>query len=168
MKQESWINRYIRWFHVFENTFLCFLLTALILLSFVQISGRMFFNKGFSSADQIIYQLLLWLALTGAAIATRENEHITIDVVSRFVSQNLRKRIQVVTSGFSVVVCGILTYSSVRFLIDEMEAETSLFDNVPVWPFEIIMPVAFGIITLRFAFQMINSMKIARKPENRK
>jgi TRAP-type C4-dicarboxylate transport system permease small subunit len=40
--------------------------------------------------------------------------------------------------------------------MDEKAMGTTIFNDIPVWYFQIIIPVGFGLITFRF---MINALK---------
>jgi len=104
------VNRVIVYYRNFENAVVYTLLSLLILLSFAQVGGRLLFNTGFSDADPIICHLVLWLGLLGAVLATREKQHITIDIVSRFVTGKKLYAIQIITGLFTTCVCSSLTW----------------------------------------------------------
>jgi TRAP-type C4-dicarboxylate transport system permease small subunit len=53
------------------------------------------------------------------------------------------------------VVCGALTWFSVKFVADSLTAGDTLLNGVPAWPLQLIMPIAFALITYRFAFQAL-------------
>jgi len=143
-----------------ENFIVYALLTILILLSFAQVAGRLLFNKGLPDADPIIYHLVLWLALLGAVLATREKQHITIDIVSRFVSGSFLNIIQLITGVFTSGVCGILAFIAIRFLKDEMKYNSMKIIGLPIWVFQIIIPLSFALMCIRFS---INTSEIFLK-----
>jgi len=45
-----------------------------------------------------------------------------------------------------------------EFVSMEIESNTTLFQNVPSWYFEIIIPVGFALIALRFVFKIIEQI----------
>lgn len=149
-------DRFKRWIHIlhkFENTILYILLGTMVILAFTQISGRLFFGTGFFWADAILYNLVLWVCLVGAAIGTRRKEHITIDVIHRILKPTPQKIVRIFTDIFSGLVCSALTYAAIRFIIDEMMFKTQLTGNWPAWPFQLILPMAFTVIAARFFIQ---------------
>jgi C4-dicarboxylate transporter DctQ subunit len=95
--------------------------------------------------------LVLWIALLGAATATKEGRHINIDVISRVLPDRGRVAIRALTDFFSTFICLLLIQASLKFIRDEFQAGTLAFLNIPTWTATVIFPVAFGLIALRFA-----------------
>ena len=157
------LKQLISHIHQLENWVLTFLIGALVVLSFVQISGRLFINRNFSGADQIIYHLVLWVALAGAMVATRNKEHITIDIINRFSNDLYRPYINLLTNLFSTFICLLLTWSSIRFIMDEIAYQSTIMENIPAWPFQLIMPIAFFIISTRFFIHFCQNCQIILK-----
>ena len=71
-----------------EKFFVVVMLSVMILLAFLQIVLRNAFSTGISWGDPIVRYLVLWVAFIGASLATKEEKHITIEVLSRWVSAN--------------------------------------------------------------------------------
>ncbi len=146
----------LRWIAIFEDGLLVFLLSAMILVAALQIVLRNFFDLGLSWGDQTLRILVLWVALMGAVAASRENKHINIDVLLRFLTVRGRALSQVVVGGFTALICGFVAYYAGRFVFLDYEAGTKIYGNVPAWVVEIILPAGFALISLRyliFAFQ---------------
>ena len=70
------------------------LLISMILLSSGQIVLRNFFDIGIIWIDPLLRVLVLWTALVGATVASRENKHIRIDLLSRYFERNTLRLIQ--------------------------------------------------------------------------
>ena len=68
-----------------EKFVLISILSFVIGLSFLQVILRNFFGSGFIWGDVFLRQMVLWIGLIGASIATKENRHINIDIVSRII-----------------------------------------------------------------------------------
>ncbi len=73
-----------------EDFLLFLLLAGMILLATGQIALRNFFAAGVIWGDELLRIILLWLALFGAMAASRDNKHINIDIVSRFLPRDIR------------------------------------------------------------------------------
>ena len=58
----------------------------IIFLALLQILLRNAFGFGFLWAESVLKILVLWIALLGAMVATREDHHIKIDLLERFLS----------------------------------------------------------------------------------
>jgi TRAP-type C4-dicarboxylate transport system permease small subunit len=133
-----------------EDGVLVALLVAMILLGAGQILLRNVFQSGLLWADPALRVMVLWVGLLGAVAATRDDRHITVDVVSRFLPSGLRAAARVVTDLFAALVSGLICWHAVRLVINERAAATIAFASVPVWACELILPVAFGIIAGRY------------------
>ena len=138
------------------ETFLVTILLALmILIAFSQIVLRNFFATGLDWGDALVRYLVVWVAFVGAAIATREGKHITIDLLPRWLPGTGTIGIQALSGFFSTVICGLLTVAAAKFIWFEAQMGSTTFFNLPVWVPELIMPVTFGLMTLRFLMRMI-------------
>ncbi len=126
-----------------------FLMVAMVL---AQILLRNIYQTGIPGGDDLIRHLVLWLGFLGAAIATRSSSHVKIDVAARLLPDFWRRLSGAVTNLFSFAVCGILTWASATFVHIEYQVHAhSQFLNLPVWGLQIILPVGYLIIGLRFA-----------------
>ena len=138
-----------------ETVLVTVLLTLMILTAFSQIVLRNFFSAGIDWGDALVRYLVVWVAFIGAAIATREGKHITIDVLSRWLTGRGSIAVQALACFFSAVICGLLTLAAIKFIWFEAQMGGTAFFTLPVWVPELIMPVAFGLMTLRFVMGMI-------------
>jgi TRAP-type C4-dicarboxylate transport system permease small subunit len=147
---ESSLKRLHRMVLKLEDWLLMLLLTGMILLASAQILLRNVFETGISWADPTLRLLVLWLSLLGAMAATRDNNHISIDLLSRFLSPGLKRVSQRIADLFAAVVCGFLAWHAGRFVLFEWEDGSRLFASLPAWVGELILPLGFGIMALRF------------------
>ena len=74
--------RILRTLHLLEDTALIFSLLVMLCMALLQIVMRNFFESGFLWAESFLRVLVLWVAVLGAMVATRERNHINIDPVS--------------------------------------------------------------------------------------
>ncbi len=158
MDEHSLIRRILRIIHGIEDVFLSMLLLGLICIAFAQIAGRLFFNLGFMGIDPVLYHLVLWTGLLGAAVATREKEHINIDIVTRFISHRGKHLIQAGTNLFSSIISLILGWAGYRFVLDEASIGTSIMNLIPAWIFQMVIPLAFIIMAVRFLIHSIQNI----------
>lgn len=129
---------------------LCLLLLTMIALASVQIFLRTFFAGGILWADPLIRYLVLWSGMMGAVVATREGKHIAIDVVTYLTPEAVKIWIRLVINLFSVAVAVALTWASCIFVRNEaIFGSPSLF-SVPSWIWNLIFPIAFGMIAFHF------------------
>lgn len=144
------LSRLIRMIALAEDTLLVTLLTAMIVLAGTQIVLRNLFHTGLLWADPGLRVMVLWVGMIGAMVASRFDKQISVDVVSRFVSDRWRARIRVVTDLFTGVVSAAVAWHAARLVLDDKAAGSVVFASVPVWVCEIIIPISFGAIAIRY------------------
>lgn len=159
-------TRFARWLRRVEDGLLVLMLSAMIALSGAQILLRNIWHGGFTWADPLLRVMVLWVALLGAMAATRDDKHITIDILSRYLSAKGRLLSRLITDSFTGVVCALLAYHGARFVILEYQVDAMAFDRVPAWICELIIPIGFAIIALRFGFAVFFGLRtlVSRVP----
>ena len=126
----------------------------MIFLAFLQIVLRNLADISIDWGDPMLRILVLWLALAGAIAATRDDNHIRIDILSRLLPKGLGGTIKFLTELFSSFVCGVIAWHSFLFVDMERQDGSIAFSNIPTWTLELILPIGFGVMALRF---LINS-----------
>lgn len=142
-----------------EDALLALLLTAMILLAAAQIVLRNFFDSGISWGDPTLRLLVLWVALLGAMAATRDNNHISIDILSHFLSPRNQARLQRLTNLFAAIVCFVIAWHATRLVMMEKSDGSIIFASIPTWVGELIIPLGFGVMALRFLLNSFNGQK---------
>ncbi len=145
MKFLYFLDRYIS---RLEQILIAALLTVMILMAFSQIVLRNFFSTGIAWGDSLVRYLVVWVGFIGAAIAVKEDKHITIDVLSRWITRGGESTIQAISHFSSAVICGLLTWAGIKFIWFEAQMGGTAFFNLPVWVPELIIPITFGLMTL--------------------
>lgn len=136
----------------------------MVVLAFSQIIMRNVFDIGYIWIDPLLRIMVLWAGMLGAMVATRESKQISVDVLTRILSPRLKLISKVLTMTFASLVCGTIAWYSALFVIDEWKYESIAFASVPAWIPELIIPIAFTIMAIRFALQCLNAfMHLCRK-----
>jgi len=138
-----------------EELILALLLAAMILLAGSQIVLRNLFDSGIDWAEPLLRLLVLWVGMLGAMLATHDDKHIRIDVVSRYLSPDKRRLSSRLTALVSAVVAALLAYYSARFVYFEWQDGTEAFNGMPAWLAEMVLPVGFGVMALRCALHTV-------------
>ena len=133
-----------------EKFFVVIMLSVMILLAFLQIVLRNAFSTGISWGDPIVRYLVLWVAFIGASLATKEEKHITIEVFSRWLSANRASYLKLLSQLVSAIICGLLTFAGSTFIRNEAQMGGVAFLKIPNWIPEMIIPITFALMTLRF------------------
>lgn len=147
-----WIRRLDAGLARLERGLLALSLLAMVSLSVIQILLRNLAGTSWFWIDPFNRLLVLWLALLGALVATRSGEHIAIDALKHYLSGLPARVTERLATGFACFVCALMTWHAGRFVHDEYLFDTPAFAGLPAWPFELIMPVGFGLMALRFGW----------------
>ncbi len=146
-----------------EKFLVVVMLSAMILLAFSQIILRNAFSSGISWGDPLVRYLVLWVGFIGASLATKEGKHITIEVFARWLSDRGNQYFKAISNLVSVLVCGLLVFAGWTFVLNEAQMGGSTFLQIPVWVPQIIIPVTFALMTLRFAFRFLTELAMIFK-----
>lgn len=142
-----------------ETALLVGILSAMMLFAVGQIVMREIFESGFGWTDQLIGLMVLWLALVGSVAACRENRHIRIDALSHVLPELLVKLVRIIVDLFAAAVCAMIAYQAWRYLNEiEVEYEVTVLVDTPAWIAHMIMPIAFGLMSYRFAVSSLQSV----------
>lgn len=152
------IGKGIRILQAIEDSLLVILLGFMTLLAFSQIVLRNLFDSGIVWADPLLRVMVLWLGLMGALAASRDNKHISIDVLFRILPERYRPYSRFITSLVTTFVCALISWHGARFVHMDYEAATTTFSGLPVWPFELVIPLAFGLIAVRYFLLGMNAI----------
>jgi len=125
-------------------------LAAMIILGFIQIILRNFFDSGLLNIDIIVRNLVLWVGFSGAVVATSKGHHIAIGALLRFIPEKAKRTIYVIVSLATSLVCMVLSYASIKFIGFEQESGSYLFGKFPLWVSELIIPLTFVFLSYQF------------------
>jgi TRAP-type C4-dicarboxylate transport system permease small subunit len=147
---------------VLENTLIVLLLTGMIGLAGGQILLRNVWGTSIIWGDPLLRVAVLWIGLLGAMTATRYDKHIRINVLQRFVPPRFANINRMITDVFTAAVCGTVSYYAVKLVLLEREAGGNAFASVPAWVCELIIPIGFAVMTLRFLQMFLQRLAGAR------
>lgn len=158
-------ERLLRYIARFEDAVLVIILSVMIFLAVAQIFLRNFFQSGIPEADSMVRVLVLWVGMFGAVVATRERKQISIDVLSHYLSDRTQHIVAIIVDLFVIVICILLSKFAIRMMLEDYEAGSLAFLNVPTWLASSALPIAFCMIALRyllFAWQNVIALREGR------
>ena len=145
-----------------EDFILIGMLFTAIVLAVVQIFLRNFFDSGIVWGDVLLRIIVLWIGMFGAMYASRNNEHINIEIGIKYLSEKIKPYVQAVVFLFTATVCGIVAWYSIGFVISDYQDGAIAFSKVPVWVTEVIIPIAFANIAIRYI--ILTLLLFVKKP----
>ncbi|MBT3175498.1 MAG: TRAP transporter small permease [Desulfobacula sp.] len=163
-KRKSFSQNIVKLLQTIEDGILIGLLLLMIFVAVLQIFLRNLFDSGILWGDPLVRTLVLWIGLIGAMVASRNNHHISIDVISRYLPDNIKKLTDIIISIFTSLVCAVMAYYSLVFVVMEKNDGALSFAAVPAWICESIIPVSFAIISFRYILFSLTSITKLFKP----
>ena len=139
----------------FETALLVLLLGVMIGVAAFQILARNLFGGGLMWGSDLVQVAMLWATMVGATVAVGSNRHIRIDVVARFGGERLQAVARRATALFSAVLCAALGWYAIEFVRWDFIDKVPGFAAVPAWICESIIPLAAGVMALRYLLQTI-------------
>ena len=139
-----------RWSARVEDWALVVLVGLLVIFAGLQIVLRLVFESGILWADALLRHLVLWTALLGAMTAAREDKHLAIDALSRYLAPRAHGALRVITHGLATVISAMLAWYSFALIRSEHGDGALSVGAVPAWIGEAIMPIAFTVMAWRF------------------
>jgi TRAP-type C4-dicarboxylate transport system permease small subunit len=144
-----------------ENALLIAMLALMVALAAAQILLRNFLDFSITGADQLVRLAVLWVALLGAIAASRDGKHIHVDAVVRWLPGRARAGAMALTDLFTLSVCLVLAWQALRFMQSARDSGEMAFGALPVWVAEIILPLGFLLIALRYALRLMHHVRQA-------
>lgn len=151
----SAIQKTAHFLRLVESVLLVAVLAAMMLLAAWQVVARNVFETGLLWGDALVRVLVLWGAMVGAMVASRTDEHIRIDVVSRFAPEAWRPLLRRFACAFTCMVMAVFAWFSFKFVRFEYEDAVIAFASVPAWVCEAILPIGAGVMSLRYLMHTV-------------
>jgi TRAP-type C4-dicarboxylate transport system permease small subunit len=151
--------------HRIEDGIVALLLGAMIVLAGTQIVLRNVLAGGAGWIDPLLRVLVLWVGLLGAVAASRSDKHIAIDGAVRALPPRAHCLARGFTCAFTASVAGLIAVHSARFVAMDHAARVVAFAGVPAWVLELVLPVGFALIALRYLLRAAFHMHtLLRRP----
>ncbi|HTD85268.1 MAG TPA: TRAP transporter large permease subunit, partial [Candidatus Binatia bacterium] len=141
-----------RWIYGFEDGVLVICLASMMLLPVIEILLRSLFHTGVSGSSAIVQHLTLIVGMIGGAIAAREGRLLALSPAQTFLKGWAKTAAHVYSSAFAAAICFFLCWTSIEFIRSVKPLGKILVYGIPVWVIELILPIGFGLITLRLIF----------------
>ena len=135
-----------------EKVLAVFLFSGLSLLITFNILSRNIFDYSFEKIFETAPVLVLWLALVGSSLALKKRRHIKLELLLRYCPAICRYYSNYAVSFFGMAVTGILFYSSLQFVSNEVQ----IFGNKGF--FSVIFPLFFALSFFRYFTWIVYDM----------
>jgi TRAP-type C4-dicarboxylate transport system permease small subunit len=111
------------------------------------------FHATLPGGDLVLRQLVLWVALPGAALAVAAQRHIHLDPANLATRPRWQKWTAIPFNLVAAIVCALLTHAAWTYWLDERQHQSA--DTVWLAWLGVILPVAFGLLALHFLLRAV-------------
>ena len=125
---------------------------ALILMALFPVMesvARLFFRTGILGSSGLTAHLLLLSGLLGGMICTRSDSHLAISLVHYIPEGVVKRRLKILCSLISAFVAVVIAWSSISFI--KIGLEGNFIGFISFRMIGTIIPIAYGVIAVRFA-----------------
>ena len=150
------VQRFGKALHLVESGILVTAVAMMIAIAAWQVLARNAFGTGLLWGDSFVRVLVLWVAMIGAMVASRTDNHINIDVVTRYLPDRYRRHLKRFANLFTATVLLLFAWYSLQFVLLDYEDGIIAFAGVPAWACEAIMPVGGVIMALRYLLHVVD------------
>jgi C4-dicarboxylate transporter, DctM subunit len=129
------------------------LLLAMIALPAGETLSRRLFGRGLPGSAILVQHLTLWVGFLGALLATATEHHLALSTAEVIPAGAPRRAASILARIVSASVCALLAYASLQLVAAERGSDRTLPLGIPWWWSELVMPVASGLMAIRFAWR---------------
>jgi TRAP-type C4-dicarboxylate transport system permease small subunit len=126
---------------------------AMLVLSAADVIGRNLFHATLPGGDLVLRQLVLWVALPGAALAVSAQRHLHLDPANLWTRPLWKKWPAIPFNLAAACVCALLTHAAWAYWLDEWQYQSA--DAVWLVWLDLIMPLAFGLLVIHFVLRAV-------------
>ncbi|HPL66932.1 MAG TPA: TRAP transporter small permease [Smithellaceae bacterium] len=141
--------------------FVCGLSIAIMVVyGFLDVSARNILNQPLYGAYEISEILLVVVVFLSLAACETEGRHMRVDFVFAYISQSLRRVIDIAAYLCGIVVCGLMIFYSARtalnsWRIDEHSEGIIAF---PIYPSKIVIVIGLILLAIELLVGLIDAL----------
>ncbi|WP_226548837.1 TRAP transporter small permease subunit [Celeribacter naphthalenivorans] len=135
---------------------------GLMLLAVISVGGRNFFNQPLPGYVDWIQQAMPLIAFMGISYTQRNGGHVRMDMLVGALKGRPLYIAELITTLAMFVFMVLMVWGtwahfqrSFDFGMPLWSRDSSMDISLPLWPAKLLAPVAFGVLTVRLALQIV-------------
>lgn len=135
--------------------YLCYLAAVLLVLMALSISLDVILRYTINNPLKWVFEAteysLLFITFLGTTWVLQKDEHVKLDLVLGVLGPRLRAGVNAFTSLIMVVVCLVITWSSIKYTLYLFENDVTLIQyyTIPKFTIYAIIPVGFFLLSIQ-------------------
>lgn len=145
----------------FEEIIVAVTLAVASILTFIEVVLRYIFNSSLGFTHELVIFLLIFTGLIGASIGVRHRIHLGVYIVVKQFPAKMQKSIRLLCMVLNILFSFIVTYLGFQH-IDILKKFGQLSPEllIPLYIPILVIPIAFGLMTIRFIQQLFIFIKM--------
>lgn len=146
LERAGWWGR----LHLGEDALNLVILLAMTALPIIEIGFRMF-GASIPGAVRIVQVLTLWIGLSGALLATRQDQHLALTAGVSFLRGTPARLVSSFATLVAVAVTAALAKGAFTTVWAERLSTEDVAFGIPAWLPEMVLPIGYALIAVRMA-----------------
>ncbi len=142
-----------------ENAALSLALGAMVILPLAEIVFRKFGMTGIPGGNTVLRHLVLFVSMLGGAIAARSGRLLSLSTATDFLPEKIKKAAEVYVGAFSAAISFFLAVAGTQYVLGTRLLGRSFVEDIPLWVIQLILPIGFGLITIRVLWRSSTTWK---------
>lgn len=144
-----------------ERALVALLLLAMVLLPAASTVSRRLTGRELPGASVLAQHITLWVGFLGALLATASGQHLALSTLDLVRAGWPRRAARFFGQAVSAAACALLAWASVRLVHAEWNGFGVITFGIRVAWSQLVMPVGFAAMALRFAWRSGDSARPA-------
>jgi TRAP-type transport system small permease protein len=135
-----------------------------VLLNFTNVVGRYLFGISLLGSDELQVFIVVGVTFLGAAVVTRRNQHLRMDVLVQFMPAPLRLALRVAEQLLLIALAGFVISQSFFYARQMLRiGRTSDMAGVPMWIPHSAVALGFALVLIFVLWRLIGIVR--RSPQ---
>src|SRR5262245_2014819 len=120
-----------------------------VVLNFTNVVGRYVFGVALLGSDEVQVFVMVAMTFLGAAVVTRRNQHLRMDVLVRYMPEPVRRMLRIAEQALLIVLAAFVLSQSWFYAGQMLRiGRSSDMAGVPMW-------IPHGFVALGFALMLL-------------
>lgn len=165
LSDDSWLSRCDRLFYRLETVLAIIAgltVFGLMVMAVISVAGRNFFNQPLPGYVDWIEQAMALIAFMAVSMTQRDGGHIRMDIIVGNLKGRSLWAAEFLTSVIVLILMVLLVWGtwahfqrSFDFTQPMWSRDSSIDIGLPLWPAKLLAPIAFSVLAVRLALQVI-------------
>jgi TRAP-type C4-dicarboxylate transport system permease small subunit len=136
-----------------------------VLLNFTNVVGRYLLGLSFLGSDEVQIFIMVGMTFLGAAVVTRRNQHLRMDVLVRFLPAPIRVLLRVAEQLLLMTLAGFVLTQSVLYAGQMLRiGRVSDMTGLPMWIPHGTVALGFGLVLIVAAWRLVRMARPLAEP----